>query len=235
MTSSNIATTDKKKRQHQQQYLMMRTGVWLSAARRLSRSVASSRTRTTTSRWNVSSSVAVRPMASLSGGQAIAQLAEELPFVDVVRYEHKNLKWTLHHVNQYAEALATGFLEQGLQPGDVVLSWLPLHFAEQVHTHTIPIVLLDCHIALPNFLTNSCFFVPFGGLAAHSSICLFQGRSSSLSFGSRSGNDGSGGSQGRFGQGFGVDRGQHFGHAGGRKRCQLRKAVRTSHSGAANL
>lgn len=52
--------------------------------------------------------------------------------MEIVRYEHKNVKWTLKHVNYYADALACGFLDAGLQPGDVVLSWLPGHFAEQV-------------------------------------------------------------------------------------------------------
>lgn len=52
--------------------------------------------------------------------------------MEIVRYEHKNVKWTLKHVNYYSDALACGFLDAGLQPGDVVLSWLPEHFAEQV-------------------------------------------------------------------------------------------------------
>jgi len=76
-------------------------------------------------------SVAVRGMASISGGQAIANLADQLPFMDIVRYDHKNVKWTYKHVDHFADAIATGLLEQGFQPGDVILSWLPLHFAEQ--------------------------------------------------------------------------------------------------------
>jgi len=52
--------------------------------------------------------------------------------MDVVRYEHKNRKWTLKHVDYYTDALAIGFLETGLQPGDVVLSWLPQHFSESM-------------------------------------------------------------------------------------------------------
>ena len=69
-----------------------------------------------------------RPMASLSAGAALATLAEASPHVDVVRYSHKNVKWTLSKVDAYSEALAVGFVENGLRPGDAVLSWLPAHY-----------------------------------------------------------------------------------------------------------
>jgi hypothetical protein len=71
-------------------------------------------------------------LSSLSGGAHLNQLAKENPYKDVVRYEHKNRKWNLQHVDFYSEALAIGLLENGLQPGDVVLSWLPPHFSESV-------------------------------------------------------------------------------------------------------
>ena len=71
-------------------------------------------------------------MATISAGDALARLALEHPHMEVIRYEHKNVKWTLKHVNYYSDALACGLLDAGLHPGDVVLSWLPLHFAEQV-------------------------------------------------------------------------------------------------------
>lgn len=71
-------------------------------------------------------------MATISAGDALARLATDHPHQEVVRYEHKNVKWTLQHVNYYSEALAIGLVDAGLQPGDVVLSWLPSHFAEQV-------------------------------------------------------------------------------------------------------
>uniref|UniRef100_A0A7S4A8Y6 AMP-dependent synthetase/ligase domain-containing protein n=1 Tax=Pseudo-nitzschia australis TaxID=44445 RepID=A0A7S4A8Y6_9STRA len=67
---------------------------------------------------------------STSGGSLLTTLAKENPYKDVVRYEFKNRKWNLHHVDFYSEALAIGLLENGLQPGDVVLSWLPAHFSE---------------------------------------------------------------------------------------------------------
>lgn len=73
-----------------------------------------------------------RGMATISAGEALARLANDHPHMEIVRYEHKNVKWTLKHVNYYSDALACGFLDAGLQPGDVVLSWLPEHFAEQV-------------------------------------------------------------------------------------------------------
>jgi len=71
-------------------------------------------------------------LSSLSGGNMVKQMAKESPHVDVVRYEHKNRKWSLSHVDYYSEALAIGLLENGLQPGDKVLSWLPLHFSESM-------------------------------------------------------------------------------------------------------
>jgi hypothetical protein len=67
-----------------------------------------------------------------TGGSTLTQMAKENPYKDVVRYEHKNRKWNLQHVDFYSEALAIGLLENGLQPGDVVLSWLPAHFSESV-------------------------------------------------------------------------------------------------------
>ena len=55
-----------------------------------------------------------------------------MPHLDVVRYQHKNRVWSLNHVEYYSEAPAIGLLENGLQKGDKVLSWLPDHFSEQV-------------------------------------------------------------------------------------------------------
>lgn len=77
------------------------------------------------------SAAAVAKNQSLSGGgNCLAALASEWPHVDVVRYTHKNRIWTLNHVHYYSEAFAIGLVETGLQPGDVVLSWLPAHFSE---------------------------------------------------------------------------------------------------------
>ena len=70
--------------------------------------------------------------AQAAGGPQLKQLATANPYKDVVRYEHKNRKWNLQHVDYYSEGLAIGLLETGLQPGDVVLSWLPPHFSESV-------------------------------------------------------------------------------------------------------
>lgn len=77
-------------------------------------------------------STATAAMRSMStAGAALSELASESPHVDVVRYEHKNLKLTLKGVDYNADSLAAGLLECGLIPGDVVLSWLPSHFSEQ--------------------------------------------------------------------------------------------------------
>ena len=107
----------------------------LFAAKRCSRSLAASTGRFS-SRISVpaSATTVLRSLSTVAvtGGERIAQLAEELPFKDIVRYDHKNVKWTLENVNRHSEDLAAGLLETGLIPGDVVLSWLPNHFAEQV-------------------------------------------------------------------------------------------------------
>eukprot|EP00551_Chaetoceros_affinis_P003949 CAMPEP_0203643462 /NCGR_PEP_ID=MMETSP0088-20131115/8911_1 /ASSEMBLY_ACC=CAM_ASM_001087 /TAXON_ID=426623 /ORGANISM="Chaetoceros affinis, Strain CCMP159" /LENGTH=283 /DNA_ID=CAMNT_0050499645 /DNA_START=27 /DNA_END=878 /DNA_ORIENTATION=- len=66
-----------------------------------------------------------------SAGTALSLLATQAPHTDVIRYEYKNVKWTLKHVNLNSDALAIGLLDQGFMKGDVVLSWLPEHFAEQ--------------------------------------------------------------------------------------------------------
>lgn len=76
-----------------------------------------------------------RSMATMSGGDALARLASDHPHQEIIRYEHKNVKWTLKHVNYYSDALACGLVDAGLQPGDVMLSWLPLHIAEQVRVY----------------------------------------------------------------------------------------------------
>lgn len=66
-----------------------------------------------------------------TAGAQLRELASQSPHVDVIRYEHKNQKFTLQHVDNHADSLASGLLDCGLVPGDVVLSWLPNHFAEQ--------------------------------------------------------------------------------------------------------
>ena len=68
----------------------------------------------------------------MSAGDALARLASAHPHQEIIRYEHKNVKWTLKHVNYYSDALACGLVDAGLQPGDVMLSWLPKHIAEHV-------------------------------------------------------------------------------------------------------
>lgn len=72
--------------------------------------------------------------SSGSGGSCLAALKEENPYLDVVQYQHKNRTWSVQHVDYYSQALAIGLAENGLIPGDVVLSWLPDHFSEQVRS-----------------------------------------------------------------------------------------------------
>jgi hypothetical protein len=85
---------------------------------------------------SAAASVADPVTSTLSIGQALAKLAEKRPEMDVVRYHHKNVKWSFKHVEFFSDCLATGFLDMGLAPGDVVLSWLPSHFSEQVSMGT---------------------------------------------------------------------------------------------------
>jgi hypothetical protein len=68
------------------------------------------------------------------GGAKLASMTAANPHKDVVKYEHKNRTWTLNHVDYFSKALAIGLTENGLQSGDVVLSWLPAHFSEQAST-----------------------------------------------------------------------------------------------------
>lgn len=82
-------------------------------------------------RW-LQRKIPARSFASSSAGNALSAMTKENPHVDVVRYEHKNRKWSLNHVDYYSEALAIGFLENGLKPGDALLCYLPLHFSETV-------------------------------------------------------------------------------------------------------
>jgi len=72
----------------------------------------------------------IRQMATVTGGNALTELAIQRPHMDAVRYEHKNVKWTFRDVNYYADSLACGLLDMDLQPGDKILSWLPSHLAE---------------------------------------------------------------------------------------------------------
>jgi hypothetical protein len=139
-----------------------------------------------------------RGMATISAGDALARLATDHPHMEIIRYEHKNVKWTLKHVNYYSDALACGFLDAGLQPGDVVLSWLPDHFAEQVSLilsakvvkHfllTMPVMIslnlweTDLEFMCTNkSLTSETRLCPQQTKTAHSSIRMFQSRAAPL-------------------------------------------------------
>mmetsp|Transcript_89158 Transcript_89158/g.257034 ORF Transcript_89158/g.257034 Transcript_89158/m.257034 type:complete len:287 (-) Transcript_89158:109-969(-) len=105
----------------------------MSLSSRLARAVVSrSRDLSRTSSSIATRSFFAGPVAQAAGGPQLKELAAANPYKDVVRYEHKNRKWNLQHVDYYSEALAIGLLETGLQPGDVVLSWLPSHFSESM-------------------------------------------------------------------------------------------------------
>lgn len=73
----------------------------------------------------------MRNKSMTSAGNILQKLSDDYPHVEVIRYKHKNLKLTFKHINHFSNALAIGFLDIGLNPGDKVLSWLPVHFSEQ--------------------------------------------------------------------------------------------------------
>ena len=127
----------------------------------------------------------VRSLASASAGNTLQSLAMESPHVEAIRYEHKNEKWTLKHVDYHSDSLAIGLLECGLVPGDVVLSWLPLHFGEQVSTSsdiklsgeifiltyfknyptTFPLSSIFCNLPVPRLALSSTILIPHWPLA----------------------------------------------------------------------
>ena len=114
---------------------------------------------------------AIRSMSSQvdqAGGTILSNMAADNPHVDVVRYHHKNRTWTLQHVNYYAEALAIGLLENGLKPGDAVLSWLPSHLSEQVRT--VPSCffnLKEIETTLLHLVVRQYFRIPNQGCRPH--------------------------------------------------------------------
>jgi non-ribosomal peptide synthetase component E (peptide arylation enzyme) len=82
-----------------------------------------------------SAAAAVPNMASIreaAGGHYLKTLVADNPYTDVVQYEHQNRTFTVNDIEKNADALAIGIAENGLQSGDVVLSYLPEHFNEQV-------------------------------------------------------------------------------------------------------
>lgn len=96
--------------------------------------------------------------AAAAGGPQVKELAAANPYKDVVRYEHKNRKWNLQHVDFYSEALAIGLLETGLKPGDVVLSWLPGHLSESVSEDSIHSICLSGPFASRSVASGSKTF-----------------------------------------------------------------------------
>jgi hypothetical protein len=83
------------------------------------------------------STASAEELASLAGGIYLKTLVHENPYTDVVQYEHKNRVFTVKDVDYNSEALAIGIAENGLIPGDVVLSYLPQHFNEQVRVNLV--------------------------------------------------------------------------------------------------
>ena len=115
---------------------------------------------------NVSCLSSMRFLSSASAGDTLRSLAIESPHVEAVRYEHKNVKWTMKHVDYHSDSLAIGLLENGLAPGDTVLSWLPLHFGEQVRKDEMKSIVLACS----SYIHPAPSILSF---KAHITICMF--------------------------------------------------------------
>lgn len=77
--------------------------------------------------------------SSIAGGDYVRLLVKDNPYIDVVQYTHKNVIYNISHVDYHSEALAIGITENGLIPGDVVLTFLPPHLCESVRCVTIDI------------------------------------------------------------------------------------------------
>ena len=71
---------------------------------------------------------------SIAGGDYVRLLVKDNPYVDVVQYTHKNVIYNVSHINYHSEAVAIGMTENGLIPGDVVLTFLPPHLCETVRS-----------------------------------------------------------------------------------------------------
>ena len=104
---------------------------------------------------------AVRTFAATAGGSQVDALASANPNLDVVRYEHKNITWTTRHVQYYSESLAIGFLEMGFTAGDVVLSWMPEHFSEQVSV-SLCVCVDASSVPSPGYYVHLLYEHPFG-------------------------------------------------------------------------
>ena len=112
-----------------------------------------------------SSLVATRCFSAIAGN-VLSALTKENPHVDVVRYEHKNRKWSMNHVDYYSEALAIGFLENGLRPGDSLLCYLPKHFSETVSIESLHRQLI-CDVWRQELCVNCANEVVFVLLCSH--------------------------------------------------------------------
>ena len=82
--------------------------------------------------------------SSIAGGDYVRLLVKDNPYVDVVQYTHKNVIYNVNHVSYYSEALAIGITENGLIPGDVVLTFLPPHLCETVRSIAINWIFASC-------------------------------------------------------------------------------------------
>ena len=64
----------------------------------------------------------------------------------MVQYTHKNVIYNTSHIDYHSEAIAIGITENGLIPGDVVLTFLPPHLCETVRIITRPLLAIQTAI-----------------------------------------------------------------------------------------
>lgn len=83
---------------------------------------------------------------SIAGGDYIRLLKKDNEYLDVVQYTHKNVIYNTSHIDYHSEAIAIGITENGLIPGDVVLTFLPPHLCETVRIITRPLLAIQTAI-----------------------------------------------------------------------------------------
>lgn len=130
----------------------------------------------------------VASMEQAAGGHYLKTLVADNPYTDVVQYEHQNRTFTVNDIEKNADALAIGIAENGLQTGDVVLSYLPEHFNEQVRFEK---QFYSCYQLFDNFFRSDPFPIHCNTLfvADDYPIRLLQGRFHLVHTGSRLGRD----------------------------------------------
>jgi hypothetical protein len=169
-------------------------------------------------------------MEQAAGGHYLKTLVADNPYTDVVQYEHQNRTFTVNDIEKNAEALAIGIAENGLQTGDVVLSYLPERFNEQVRVWSFDPL---CFNSFFSDTLNKPEFSPSLSLPDDYPICLLQGGFPLVHSGSGVGGDGSRKSQARLAGSLDLVPSQRAHFPRSRQRRELRAPGREDCPGTA--